>query len=53
MRAGELLAEVTIDVREGQQVVAAVTRTSIERLGLAMDSPVSVYVKATELTLGP
>ncbi len=53
LRAGELLAEVTIDVREGQQVVAAVTRTSVERLGLNTDSPVSVYVKATELTLGP
>jgi molybdopterin-binding protein len=53
MRAGELLAEVTIDVRDGQQVIAAVTRTSIERLGLNTESPVSVYVKATELTLGP
>jgi molybdopterin-binding protein len=53
VRAGELLAEVTIDVRDGQQVVAAVTRASVERLGLATDSPVSVYVKATELTLGP
>jgi molybdopterin-binding protein len=53
VRAGELLAEVTIDVREGQQVVAAVTRASAERLGLNTESPVSVYVKATELTLGP
>jgi molybdopterin-binding protein len=53
VRAGELLAEVTIDVRDGQQVVAAITRTSVERLGLAKDGPVSVYVKATELTLGP
>jgi molybdopterin-binding protein len=53
VRAGELLAEVTIDVREGQQVVAAVTRASVDRLGLATEGPVSVYVKATELTLGP
>ncbi|HEY2596042.1 MAG TPA: GntR family transcriptional regulator [Chloroflexota bacterium] len=53
VRAGELLAEVTIDVREGQQVVAAVTRTSVERLGLNTGGGVSVYVKATELTLGP
>jgi GntR family transcriptional regulator len=53
IRAGELLAEVTVDVREGQQVVAAVTRSSVDRLGLEAGSRVSIYVKATELTLGP
>ena len=53
IRAGELLAEVTIDLREGAQVVAAVTRSSVDRLGLENGAPVSVYVKATELTLGP
>jgi molybdopterin-binding protein len=53
IRAGELLAEVTIDVREGQQLVAAVTRSSVDRLGLESGSTVSVYMKATELTLGP
>jgi GntR family transcriptional regulator len=53
IRAGELLAEVTIDVREGQQLVAAVTRSSVDRLGLEAGGRVSVYVKATELTLGP
>src|SRR5215471_12252459 len=53
VRAGELLAEITIDVRDGQQVVAAVTRSSVDRLGLEVGRSVSVYVKATELTLGP
>ena len=53
IRAGELLAEVTIDLREGAHVVAAVTRSSVDRLGLESGAPVSVYVKATELTLGP
>jgi GntR family transcriptional regulator len=53
IRAGELLAEVTIDLREGHQVVAAVTRSSVDRLGLETGGRVSVYVKATELTLGP
>src|SRR5919198_1951505 len=50
IRAGGLLAEVTIDLREGAQVVAAVTRSSVDRLGLETGAPVSVYVKATELT---
>jgi GntR family transcriptional regulator len=53
IRAGEMLAEVTIDLREGLQLVAAVTRSSIDRLGLEPGGRVSVYVKATELTLGP
>jgi molybdopterin-binding protein len=53
IRAGELLAEVTIEVRDGQHVVAAVTRASVDRLGLSAGGAVSAYVKATELTLGP
>jgi molybdopterin-binding protein len=52
IRAGELLAEVTLDVRDGQQLVAAVTRASVDRLGLESGGHVSVYMKATELTLG-
>src|SRR5258708_6360044 len=31
IRAGELLAEVTIDLREGAQLIAAVTRSSVDR----------------------
>jgi molybdate transport system regulatory protein len=53
IRAGEMLAEVTIDLREGVRLVAAVTRSSVDRLGLETGGRVSVYVKATELTLGP
>jgi GntR family transcriptional regulator len=52
IRGGEVLAEVTIDLRDGAQVVAAVTRSSVDRLGLQSGGRVSVYVKATELTLG-
>ena len=51
VRAGELLAEVTIDITSAQ-VVAAVTRTSLDRLQLEPGSKASAYVKATELTLG-
>ncbi|MGI9145449.1 MAG: GntR family transcriptional regulator [Chloroflexota bacterium] len=52
IRAGELLAEVTIDLRQNTQLIAAVTRASIDRLGLESGGRVTVYVKATELTLG-
>src|ERR1700730_8039183 len=34
IRAGEMLAEVTLDLRAGARVVAAVTRSSVDRLGL-------------------
>ena len=34
------------------QVVAAVTRTSLDRLQLEPGSKASAYIKATELTLG-
>src|SRR4030088_769430 len=53
IRAGEMLAEVTIELREGVPLIAAVTRSSVDRLGLETGGRVSVYVKATELTLGP
>jgi GntR family transcriptional regulator len=52
IRAGELLAEVTLDLAEDTQLVAAVTRASVDRLGLKAGRRASVYVKATELTLG-
>jgi molybdopterin-binding protein len=33
--------------------VAAITRTSLDRLDLAEGAAVSAYVKATEIVLGP
>jgi GntR family transcriptional regulator len=53
IRAGEMLAEVTIELREGVEMIAAVTRSSVDRLNLHAGGRVSIYVKATELTLGP
>src|SRR3954447_1788991 len=47
---GSIMAEVEIDV-DGQDFVAAVTRHSIERLGLAEDDAVTVLIKATEVML--
>jgi GntR family transcriptional regulator len=51
VRTGEMLAEVTIDVASAQ-VVAAITRDSLDRLHLELGSKASAYVKATEITLG-
>jgi molybdopterin-binding protein len=52
IRVGDVLAEVSIDLVGDSRVVAAITRASLERLGLAVGSPVAVYAKASELTLG-
>jgi molybdate transport system regulatory protein len=47
---GSVMAEVEIDV-DGQELVAAVTRHSVERLGLADGDAVTVLIKATEVML--
>lgn len=52
VRVGDVLAEVAISVGNGATVVAAITRASLDRLNLAEGSPVSAYVKATEVVLG-
>ena len=51
LRLGAVMAEVTVDVA-GQQLVAAITRSSAEQLGLAEGQAVTVFIKATEVMLG-
>jgi molybdopterin-binding protein len=51
VKLGTIMSEVTVDVG-GQEVVAAITRGSAERLGLAEGDEVVVIVKATEVLLG-
>jgi molybdopterin-binding protein len=51
VKLGTIMSEVTVDVG-GQEVVAAITRGSAERLGLAAGDEVVVIVKATEVLLG-
>ena len=50
VKLGTIMAEVTADVG-GQEVVAAITRGSAERLGLQEGDEVVVIVKATEVML--
>jgi molybdopterin-binding protein len=51
VKLGTIMAEVVVDIG-GQEVVSAITRGSVERLGLAEGDPVTVLVKATEVMLG-
>ena len=47
---GTVMAEVLVDAG-GQELVAAITRSSVERLGLAVGDAVTVVIKATEVML--
>ena len=47
---GEVMAEVVVDVG-GQEVVAAITRSSVERLGLKVGDSVLAVMKATEVMI--
>lgn len=48
VRLGTIMSEVVIDVG-GQEVVAAITRGSVEALSLAQGDDVVVVIKATEV----
>jgi molybdopterin-binding protein len=45
-------AEVTVDIGNGNEVVAAITRHSVASLGLKIGSPVVAIIKSTEVSIG-
>ena len=47
---GTVMAEVVVDVG-GQEIVAAITRGSVESMGIAEGQEVTVVIKATEVML--
>ncbi|HLJ80746.1 MAG TPA: TOBE domain-containing protein [Ktedonobacterales bacterium] len=51
VKLGSVMAEVTVDIG-GQEVVSAITRGSVERLGLQPGDAVTVIIKSTEVMLG-
>jgi molybdopterin-binding protein len=48
---GAVMAEVVVDVN-GIDVVAAITKDSAERLGLASGMPAIAIIKATDVMIG-
>ena len=48
---GTVMAEVVVDVG-GQEIVAAITRSSAQRLGLQEGREVAVIIKATDVMIG-
>jgi molybdopterin-binding protein len=49
VKLGGVTAEAVVDIGSGREIVAAITRGSAKRLGLAQGSPVTVAIKATEV----
>ena len=51
VKTGSVMAEVVVDIG-GNEIVAAITAGSAEKLGLAEGERVVVLVKATEVMIG-
>ena len=51
VRLGTVMAQVTVQVA-GQEIVSAITRDSVERLGIKVGDDVVALIKATEVTIG-
>jgi molybdopterin-binding protein len=48
---GGVVAEVTVDIGNGQEIVSVITNGSVARLGLKEGSEVTAIIKATEVLL--
>jgi len=46
------MAEVTVDIGGGKQIVAAITLASVDHLHLKRGSSVTAIIKSTEVLLG-
>jgi molybdopterin-binding protein len=51
VKKGMVMAEVTVEVAPGVEIVAAITTSSVERLGLAVGTEAQVVIKATSVML--
>ena len=52
VRLGTVMAEVTMRLSDGQELVSAITRRSAERLDLSEGDQVTAFIKATEVLIG-
>ena len=52
VRLGTVMAEVTLEVKGGQELVSVITRSSAERMDLRPGDSVVAIIKATEVMIG-
>lgn len=49
---GAVMADVTLDIGGGRTITSAITKASVERLGLKVGDDVVAIIKATEVMIG-
>jgi molybdopterin-binding protein len=52
VKLGAVMAEVVVELPDGQEIVSAITRTSAESLNLKQGDAVLAVIKATEVMTG-
>jgi molybdopterin-binding protein len=51
IKKDQVMAEVTIEITKGVDIVSAITANSVERLGLKIGKEVGVVIKATSVMI--
>ena len=52
VQVGAVMAEVVVELGDGQQVVSAITAGSVQDIGLQVGDNVVVIIKSTEVMVG-
>jgi molybdopterin-binding protein len=52
VKLGQVMAEVVVELPDGQEIVSAITRTSVESLNLKQGDSVVAIIKSTEVMIG-
>lgn len=52
VKLGSVMAEITVAIAGGQEIVSVITRASAERMHLQTGDQVTVVIKSTEVLLG-
>jgi molybdopterin-binding protein len=52
VKLGNVMAEVVVELPDGQQIVSAITRTSAESLRLKEGDDIVAIIKSTEVMIG-
>ncbi len=52
VKLGSVMAEVVVELADGQEIVSAITRASAESLNLKVGDSVVAIIKSTEVMIG-
>ncbi|HEU0000074.1 MAG TPA: TOBE domain-containing protein [Ktedonobacteraceae bacterium] len=52
VKLGAVMAEIVVELPDGQEIVSAITRTSAESLNLKAGDAITAIIKSTEVMIG-